>query len=49
LKNFHLSGDSDEVADAVGGQVANFQLGVDVGKSDVVFLSVKKICLRNGK
>ena len=37
-----LSGDTNEVTDAVRGQVTDLQLSVDVGEGDVVLLQVRE-------
>ena len=40
-----LSGDTNEVTDAVRGQVTDLQLSVDVGEGDVVLLKVREVRL----
>ena len=40
-----LSGDTNQVTDAVRGQVADLQLSVDVGEGDVVLLKVREVRL----
>ena len=42
-----LSGDANEVADAIRGQVANLQLSVNVGEGHVVLLKRHQVRLEN--